>query len=160
MDFSIKASDWQVSLVATVGAGFVVAAGAYFMTFYSPTVSADTSARFRFYGIGFGAGGNLGGWSLPGILPDSWTSIPCTRPFCIWELNGATGAIGNAGVGVAINVGQTNMMATIGPDTLFDFDGDIGLSGAFGAGFSGLQGTYGLKGESNYIPQPDPTAWA
>lgn len=160
MDFSIKASDWRVCLIATIGGGLVVAAGAYFMDFYSPTAGSDASARFRFYGIGFGLGGNLSGFALPGIVPDIWSDIQCTRAFSIWELNGATGAIGNAGVGVGASFGQTNMMANLGPDTLFDCDGDFGLSGGFGAGASGLQGTYGLKGLSQNTPDPPADAWA
>ena len=42
-------------------------------------------------------------------------------------------------------------------DVLFDFDGDLGLSGGFGAGVSGLMGTYGLKGIVANVPSSE---WA
>jgi hypothetical protein len=49
------------------------------------------------------------------------------------------------------------MKANNGSDVLFDFDGDLGLSGWFGAGISGLMGTYGLKGIVANVPSSE---WA
>jgi len=152
MDFSAKVSDWQICIIGDIGAGVIIAAGAYWVDFFSPTAGTDASARFRFYGVGFGLGGNLSSFALPGVVPNIWSALPAERPFSVWELNGASGAIGNASAGVGATVGQTNMMANIGSDELFNFDGDVGLSGGFGAGISGLSGTWGLIGSVANIP--------
>jgi hypothetical protein len=161
MDFLAKVSDWQFCIVGDIGYGLVVAAGAYWVDFFSPTAGTDGAARFRFYGVGFGAGGNLSSFALPGVMPGLWSDLPATRAFSVWELNGAAGVIGNACAGVGATIGQTNMKANIGSDVLFDFDGDVGLGGGFGAGISGLMGTWGLKGLVQNVPPsyvPDPNA--
>ena len=157
MDLSQDASDWQVCLIGCIGYGMIVAAGAYFMDFYSASLDTSSAVRFRFYGAGFGVGGNLSGFALPNLVPDVWTTVPCKHAFAAWDLDGASGAIGNAGVGVGAQIGVTNMKANNGSDVLFDFDGDLGLSGGFGAGVSGLMGTYGLKGIVANVPSSE---WA
>jgi hypothetical protein len=90
-------------------------------------------------------------------VPDVWTTVPCKHAFAAWDLDGASGAIGNAGVGCGAQIGVTNMKANNGSDVLFDFDGDLGLSGGFGAGISGLMGSYGLKGIVANVPSSE---WA
>ena len=92
---------------------------------------------------------------MPGLVPDVWCDVPAQMAFNAWDLNGAEGAIGNAGVGVGVNIGVTNMLAQKGTDTYFDFNGDVGLSGGFGAGISGLRGAYRLMGVSRNIPSRD-----
>ncbi len=142
-------------MIGCIGAGVVIAGGVYLMDFYSPTVSTTESVRFRFSGLGLGLGGNLSSFALPGLVPDVWCDIPARMAFNGWDLNGAEGAIGNAGVGVGVNVGVTNMLAQKGTDTYFDFNGDVGISGGFGAGISGLRGVYRLMGTSRNIPSRD-----
>ncbi|MBU6497738.1 MAG: hypothetical protein KGJ41_16940, partial [Rhodospirillales bacterium] len=68
------------------------------------------------------------------------------------DLNGADGIIGNAGAGVGVNAGWTNMKANRGTDVLFDFDGDLGFSGGFGASVSGLVGTYRVSTTVGNVP--------
>jgi hypothetical protein len=102
--------------------------------------------------VGFGLGGNLSSFALPGVVPNLWSALPAKHAFSARDLDGAAGAIGNAGVGAGINIGQTNMKANVGSDILFDFDGDVGISGGFGAGVSGLAGEWDLKGTVANIP--------
>jgi hypothetical protein len=155
MNFAIRASDWKVCIIGDIGVGVIVAGGIFWMGFYSPSVSTSHAVRFRFAGAGFGLGGNISSFALPGVIPDVWTDIPCDQSFNVWDLNGAAGAIGNAGVGVGLSAGVTNMKANKGSNVFFDFDGDLGLSGGFGAGISGLAGTYAVKGIVQNVPDDD-----
>ena len=151
-DYFADTDDWQVCLISCIGGGLIIAAGLYFMDFYSAKAGTGGSVRFLFSGVGFGIGGNLSGWALPGLVPNIWSNVPAKRPFCVVDLDGASGAIGSVSAGAGATIGQTNMSANVRDDILFDFDGDVGLSGGFSSSISGLRGTYSLKGEVANAP--------
>jgi hypothetical protein len=153
MNFSTKASDWKVCITLSIGAAAIVGAAVYFLRFFSPSVDNSASARFIFPGIAIGAGGNISSWALPGVVPDVWTDVPAERDFCVWDLNGADCTLGCWDVGVGASAGQTGFRAFRSEtDELFNFWGDLGFSGGFGASLFFVQGKLRVLGTTDDVP--------
>jgi hypothetical protein len=100
VDTSVKANDWQVCGVITLGGAVILGAVIYLFEFRSQ--AANFRGTFLFLGAGLGGGGDLNGATMPSpsdiahnTNPDLWTNVNCAIPFSADDLNvcyGATGA--------------------------------------------------------------------
>jgi hypothetical protein len=158
VDFSDKEADWQVKMGVSIGAALVFGGGAFFFKFFSPTVDSNRSVLTVLIAFGPGAGGNLSAWPLFGIVPDTWTDIPAKRPFCVRDLDEATGTLASVDVGVGVSVGIWGLrIFRSATDELCNFNADLGLSGGMGAGVFGFTGQFKIIGQTHDIPPIDPT---
>lgn len=114
MSLGMKASDWQVCGVMSLAGSDGVGGGLFFFDFYS--AKANLTARFTFKGAGVGLGGSYKGTSVGGdasgtAVPEDigpfgpWSSIECTKEFCVWDLNGAWGRLTTLGGGIGLTFG-------------------------------------------------------
>jgi len=139
MPLDTHASDWQVCLLLSLAGGAGVAAGDYVFDFYSAT--AGLTARFKFYGFGVGAGGNLSGTVIPAQLGPfgPWSSIKCDKSFSVWDLNGSWGRLSSITFGMGVVLGPVMITAAKrfwSTDSWFHSQ-DVGGFGSGGAGVSG-----------------------
>ncbi len=131
MGFETQASDWKVSGVAQVGGAAAVGGGAWTLIFKSD--SADYAAMFAFLGGGLGAGGSVGGASMPDFSNGglSWTHIECDEAFSAADLNWSAGRLTTAGAGLAVGYGVIIISAFDWGGPMFSsqecFGGSIGV---------------------------------
>jgi hypothetical protein len=139
MALDTKTDDWQVCMILNAAAGAGIAAGDFRFDFYS--AKANLTARFKFYGVGVGAGGNLSGMVLPATIGPfgPWSGITCDQQFSVWDLNGCWGRLSAIGGGAGVVFGP--MMITAAKrfwstTTLFHSQ-NVGGFGGGGAGVGG-----------------------
>jgi len=111
MAIETRAGDWQVCLLLSLAGGAGVAAGTYRLDFYS--ASAGISARFKFFGVGIGEGGNLSGTLLPAEIGSfgPWSGITCDQNFSVWDLNGSWGRLSSVTIGLGVTLGPVLISA-------------------------------------------------
>lgn len=101
MAFNTKASDWEVLGFCQVGGAAVLGAAVWFFNFRSKTANVDEIFNLS-AGLG-GVGGSIGGSTLPDLAGNLvYTPVTCAQPFSLYDLNGAAGMVGNAGVSFAV----------------------------------------------------------
>lgn len=159
MPLETQANDWQVCMILNAAAGAVLAAGDFRFDFYSE--AANLTARFKFYGVGLGAGGNLSGAVLPATLGPfgPWSGITCDQKFSVWDLNGCWGRLSAIGGGSGVVFGPMMITAAkrfFSTTTLFHSQ-NVGGFGVGGAGVGGevLIGGWHYAGLSHNEPGPD-----
>jgi len=133
MGYSTQASDWQVAGAAQVGAAAGVGGGGWMFVFQSR--AANYSASFLFAGFGLGAGGSMGGASMPDLSSGgmSWSSIRCDQAFSGEDLNYSAGRLTTAGAGLAVGYGFVYISAFNWSGSLFSSQSVGGFSIGVGA---------------------------
>jgi len=111
MSVSAKAWDWKVAGAANVGGAVSVGAGVW--TFVFQSESAQFSGMYYFVGAGIGAGGSLGGASMPDWSSGglAWTELECDRAFSADDLHNSAGRLTTAGAGLAVGGGVVILTA-------------------------------------------------
>jgi len=131
MSRKIHADDWKVAGAAQVGGAAVVGGGVW--TFIMQSAKANFSGMFTFTGYGLGAGGSLGGASMPDWQSGglSWTELECERAFSANDLDGSAGRLTTAGAGLSVGYGVTIITAFNWGGYMFSsqecFGGTIGV---------------------------------
>jgi hypothetical protein len=137
MGFGEIADDWSASGIMQVGGAATAGAGIWLFQFKS--VDADYCGIFMFIGAGLGAGGSIGGVSLPDlshIKPDptksvyAWSDLDCDTQFSARDLNWAPGRLTTGSVSMVVGYGVTYISAKNLPFTSLFLSQSVGGWGA------------------------------
>lgn len=111
MAFLDQADDWMAVGICQVGGGAFAAGGIWLFQFQSYN-AGQYSAYFIYTGLGLGAGGSIGGASLPSLGdmlangPDAnnmqWSNLTCENPFSANDLNWAAGRVSLASLSAIV----------------------------------------------------------
>jgi len=142
MGWNTRASDWKVAGQAQVGGGHIAAAGIWWFTFQSET--AQWSGTFAFVGLGYGAGGSIGGASLPNLSTGrlNWTQLECLRPFSAADLHSSAGTLYGGGAGLAWGYGVVIISADNLSGNMFDNQYCYGGTAGVGASILATSGRW------------------
>ncbi|MBT0957505.1 hypothetical protein IV417_08905 [Alphaproteobacteria bacterium KMM 3653] len=143
----IKADDWKVAGAAQVGGAAVVGGGVW--TFIFQSAHAHFSGMYTFTGFGLGAGGSMGGASMPDFSSGglSWTNLECDRSFSADDLDGSAGRLTTAGAGLAVGYGVAIVSAFNWGGSMFSSQECFGGSIGVGASAITMAGAWNMLSE-------------
>jgi hypothetical protein len=124
MAFLDQADDWLTVGICQVGGGVFFAGGMWLFQFQSYN-AGQYSAFFVYAGLGLGAGGSIGGISLPDMLsngpPDAskmaWSTLSCDSAFSANDLNWAAGRVSSGSLAAVVGYSDLAISAGKFPST-------------------------------------------
>ena len=144
-----RATDWKIAGLAQIGGAAVVGAGIW--TFVLQSAHANFSGTYTFTGYGLGAGGSVGGASVPDLSTGglSWTSLECDRAFHADDMDGCMGRLTTAGAGLAVGAGVVIVSAFNWGGSMFSSQECFGASIGVGASAMTTAGMWHLLSEGS-----------